>query len=204
MDNRSRQYEIPDFEPYSLANIIHSLLGYVGIVVKRMTWVRAFFFAFNVLLSYFLFQYKSKPLAIAYAIFVNFAYFAYLTIVFKQNGFRDYLCRKYDDEKAYRIYEAILAFLFYHPANALIYFNICFADDAFAPFFNANIQNLLYLGLFSFGLVMKLWSAVMVGVWSNPQKLDSHFLIFLNIVPRIFGESSILGLNVASSYYKDG
>ncbi len=164
MDNLKEKCEIPDFEPYSLSNIVHSLLGYVGIIAKRMTWARAFFFGSNLLLSYFLFQCKSKYIAVAYAIFANFSYFAYLTIVFKENGFRDYLCRKYDDEKAYRIYEGILAFIFYHPANALIYFNICFADNVFAPFFDASIQNLLYLGLFSFGLVVKLWSAVMVGV----------------------------------------
>ncbi len=39
---------------------------------------------------------------------------------------------------------------------------------------------------------------------SNPLKLDSLFLILLDISPHIFEVSPILKLNVASSYYKDG
>ncbi len=41
-------------------------------------------------------------------------------------------------------------------------------------------------------------------VWFNPLKLDSLFLILLDISPHIFEVSPILKLNVASSYYKDG
>ncbi len=40
--------------------------------------------------------------------------------------------------------------------------------------------------------------------WFNPLKLDSLFLILLDISPHIFEVSPILKLNVASSYYKDG
>ncbi len=41
-------------------------------------------------------------------------------------------------------------------------------------------------------------------LWFNPLKLDSLFLILLDISPHIFEVSPILKLNVASSYYKDG
>ena len=161
---KKKEYEIPDFNPYSTINIIYALAGYVGIVIKRMTWARGFFFALNVVLSYFLLNYQDKTLAIIYIALANSVYLWYLLTALKPNGLGDYWCKKYGKDKAYRIYEAILGFIFFHPANSLIYFNMCFAGESFSAFLSKDLQYIFYIILFSFGLFVKLWSAVLVGV----------------------------------------
>ena len=169
-------YEIENFRPYSLHNIVHSVFGYAGIVLKRMTLLRGIVIVFNFLFAAYLsseYHVKSPLIAFLYVIVGSILYTAYLCLVYRKNGIRDYLIKKYGEEKAYNIYEAWLAFFFFHSGVALVYFNLCFPSDGEAlfswlairvPFIEVNLQYVLYLALFSVGLVAKLWSAIMVGV----------------------------------------
>ena len=144
--------------------LVHTVLSMSGFVPENMNPVRFTFMIGSFLLTTFVLpDYKRLDFAIIYFLCGTSAYIFFVFSVLRENGLRLRLIEKFGEKKAYLHYEAILGFLFFHNSVALTFMSQTTSNDSF---WNTVPQPLILAIagiLFIVGMVVKIWSAFVVG-----------------------------------------
>ncbi|MCX7633453.1 MAG: phosphatidylethanolamine N-methyltransferase family protein [Turneriella sp.] len=149
----------------TLLRIAHTFSGMVGFIPENMTIVRAIFMVPSLLFFFWVLpQHKEVYFASVYFLLGLVSYLFFLFFMLRQNGGRQLLIRRFGEEKAYRIYEGILAFLFFHNGASVGFMS----ESSPGTGFWGGLPLWLVWGtaavLFAFGLVVKLWSTMLIGI----------------------------------------
>lgn len=148
----------------SVKNIIEVLLAMSGVIVRRLTIWRTIGIGLSATFYLWLMQMNSVELAIWYFIAATIIHYVLLFGVFaRSGGWQKILVARYGEEEGYRIYEAWMAFVFFHNGASTGY--ICSASASaglgFLPEYvlmgTGVIMSLI-------GLPVKVWSALVVGI----------------------------------------
>ena len=148
----------------TFGKLVHTVLSMSGFVPENMNPVRFTFMIGSFLLTTFVLpDYKRLDFAIIYFLCGTSAYIFFVFSVLRENGLRLRLIEKFGEKKAYLHYEAILGFLFFHNSVALTFMSQTTSNDSF---WNTVPQPLILAIagiLFIVGMVVKIWSAFVVG-----------------------------------------
>ncbi len=102
--------------------------------------------------------------AIAYFVCSTFVYIGFIFLVLPEHGLRLKLMERLGEEKAYLYYEGFLAFAFFHNGASLSFISQRSVGSGFLE----NVPQVIVLAtvifLFVVGLVVKIWSAYVVGI----------------------------------------
>ena len=145
--------------------LVHTVLSISGFVPEHMTLLRSFFMIGSVLLTVFVLpEFLHINFAIAYFVCSTLVYLGFIFLVLPQNGLRLRLIEKFGEEEAYLYYEGFLAFAFFHNGASLTFIS----QSSTGTGFLGNVPFWLVMAvvviLFLVGLVVKIWSAYVVGI----------------------------------------
>ncbi|MDR6563718.1 MULTISPECIES: methyltransferase [unclassified Arcicella] len=144
--------------------LVHTVLSMSGFVPENMNPVRFTFMISSFLLTTFVLpDYKRLDYAIIYFMCGTSAYVLFVFSVLRENGLRLKLIEKFGERKAYLHYEAILGFLFFHNSVALTFMSQTTSYNIFWATIPELIILILSGILFIVGMVVKIWSAYVVG-----------------------------------------
>ena len=148
-----------------IKKLVHTILSISGFVPEHMTWVRSVFMLGSILLTVFvLTEYLHVNYAIAYFVGSTLVYLGFIFLVLPERGLRLKLIEKLGEEKAYLYYEGFLAFAFFHNGASLTFISQSSVGSGFLENIPAVIVMGLVAILFAVGLVVKIWSAYVVGI----------------------------------------
>jgi hypothetical protein len=149
----------------TLTKIFHTIVSISGFVPENMTFVRAFFMTGSVAISMVILpKYSELNTAILYFVCSTVVYVGFIFIVLSERGLRLALIERFGEEEAYLYYEGFLAFAFFHNGVALTYISQSSAGSGFLEILPEFVVLLSAVVLFIFGLVIKIWSAYVVGI----------------------------------------
>lgn len=195
---------LSDSFPRLVWRIIHTFVSIVGVIPENTTIVRAVFmapsFAFVALV---LPHHKNLELALAYFVAGILAYMSLLFSVLRRDGLRLRLIHRWGEEKAYRFYEGLVAFVFFHNGASIGFMSESTAGTGFW----GDLPQWLVWGfagsLFLFGLIVKVWSAMLVGVpvyyWKDIF-LDRPVSTFVSAGPYKVFSNPIYGVGHLTAY----
>jgi protein-S-isoprenylcysteine O-methyltransferase Ste14 len=130
-----------------------------------MTLIRAFFMLGSILLTVFVLpEFLHINYAIAYFVFCTMVYLGFIFLVLPENGLRLKMMEKLGEEKAYLYYEGFLAFAFFHNGASLTFISQSSIGSGFLENTPQVIVMAIVVILFVVGLVVKIWSAYVVGI----------------------------------------
>ncbi len=130
-----------------------------------MTVLRLFFMVGSVLLTIFILpDFLHINYAIAYFVFSTLVYLGFIFLVLPEHGLRLKLMERLGEEKAYLYYEGFLAFAFFHNGASLTFISQSSIDSGFLGSVPQAIVLASVVFLFVVGLVVKIWSAYVVGI----------------------------------------
>jgi protein-S-isoprenylcysteine O-methyltransferase Ste14 len=144
--------------------LVYTILSISGFVPDRMTIIRAIFMVGSVLVTIFLLpNYMHVNYAIIYFAFSTLAYIVFIFLVLSERGLRLNLIRKFGEEKAYLFYEGFLAFAFFHNGASLSFISQSSAGSGLT---NPPVLLMTTIAavLFLIGIIIKIWSAYVVGI----------------------------------------
>lgn len=145
--------------------LIHTILSISGFVPEHMTFLRTFFMLGSVLLTIFVLpEFLHVNYAIAYFAFCTIVYLGFIFLVLPEHGLRLKLIEKLGEEKAYLYYEGFLAFAFFHNGASLTFISQSSIGSGFLENTSQVIVMAIVVILFVAGLVVKIWSAYVVGI----------------------------------------
>lgn len=145
--------------------IVHTVLSISGFVPENMTLFRFFFMFGSLLLTTLVLpNFKRLDYAIIYFLCSTSAYIIFVFSILRENGLRLKLIEKFGEKKAYLHYEAILGFLFFHNGVALTFISQTTSFDSFWITFPEPIIITTSGILFFVGIIVKIWSAFVVGI----------------------------------------
>lgn len=148
-----------------IKKLVHTILSISGFVPEHMTVLRAFFMLCSVLVSVIILpKYSNVDYAIAYFAFSTLVYIGFIFLVLPQHGLRLKLIERFGEEKAYLYYEGFLAFAFFHNGVGLSYISQSSIGTGFFDNTSQVVIMLLVGVLFTVGMVVKIWSAFVVGI----------------------------------------
>jgi protein-S-isoprenylcysteine O-methyltransferase Ste14 len=152
-----------------ITNITEVLLAMSGIIVRRLTFWRGLSILLSAVLYLNLLRWNSVELAIWYFIAATLIHYVLLFGVFAGSGggWRKTLIDKYGEEQGYLIYEAWMAFVFFHNGTSTGY--ICsVASPSWLSLGLSNVSEYVLIGsgivLSMIGLPVKVWSTLIVGI----------------------------------------
>jgi hypothetical protein len=145
--------------------LIHTILSISGFVPEHMTVLRSFFMVGSVLLTIFVLpDFLHINYAITYFVFSTVVYLGFIFLVLPEHGLRLKLMERLGEENAYLYYEGFLAFAFFHNGASLSFIS----QSSIGSGFFENVPQAIVLAsvifLFVVGLVVKIWSAYVVGI----------------------------------------
>src|SRR6187402_726503 len=145
--------------------LVHTILSISGFVPEHMTLLRSFFMMGSVLLTIFVLpDFLHINYAIAYFSFSTIVYLGFIFMILPEHGLRLKMIDKFGEENAYLYYEGFLAFAFFHNGASLTFIS----QSSIGSGFLENTPQLIVLAivviLFVVGLVVKIWSAYVVGI----------------------------------------
>lgn len=145
--------------------IIHTILSISGFVPEHMTVLRSFFMVGSVLLTIFVLpDFLHINYAITYFVFSTVVYLGFIFLMLPEHGLRLKLMERLGEENAYLYYEGFLAFAFFHNGASLSFIS----QSSIGSGFFENVPQAIVLAsvifLFVVGLVVKIWSAYVVGI----------------------------------------
>ncbi len=145
--------------------IVNTILSISGFIPEHMSLLR-YFFMFGSILAVLFFQtmFKSVNYAIIYFIFSTVIYLGFVFFVLPEKGYRLKLIELFGEKKAYLVYEAFLAFAFFHNAASLSFISQSSAGSSFFEIIPVQITMLFAAFLFIIGTGVKIWSAYVVGI----------------------------------------
>ncbi len=148
-----------------IKKLIHTILSISGFVPEHMTLMRAFFMLGSVLVSILiLHRYTQLNYSIIYFVCSTIVYIGFIFLVLSEHGFRLKLIERFGEENAYLYYEGFLAFAFFHNGASLTFIS---QSSVGSGFWSNGLQPVIILTvvvLFLVGLVVKIWSAYVVGI----------------------------------------
>ncbi len=148
----------------TIKKLVHTILSISGFVPGHMTPVRFVFMAGSLLASLLILPaYQSLDVAISYFICSTLAYIGLISFVLPERGFRLNLMERFGEEKAYRYFEAFLAFAFFHNGVSLTFISQSTAGSEFFKQFPPGMTLAFFAVFFAIGMVVKVWSAYVVG-----------------------------------------
>ena len=109
-------------------------------------------------------KHAQLDVAILYFVCSTIIYIGFIFLVLPENGLRLVLIDKFGEEEAYRYYEGFLAFAFFHNGVGLTFISQSSAGTGFFESFPDYVTILIAGVLFVFGMVVKIWSAYVVGI----------------------------------------
>lgn len=149
----------------TVKKLIHTIVSISGFVPEHMTVLRAFFMLGSVLVSIVILpKYADVEYAIGYFTFSTLVYIGFIFLVLPQYGLRLKLIERFGEEKAYLYYEGFLAFAFFHNGVGLSYISQSSVGSGFFDSVPSLVLMLLVGVLFTVGMVVKIWSAIVVGI----------------------------------------
>jgi protein-S-isoprenylcysteine O-methyltransferase Ste14 len=119
----------------------------------------------SVLISIFLLpHYLQIDFAIVYFTCCTVIYVGFIFLVLPEQGLRLKLIEKLGEEKAYLYYEGFLAFAFFHNGASLTFISQSSVDSGAWPAIPQPLAIAVIVILFLGGLIVKIWTAYVVGV----------------------------------------
>jgi hypothetical protein len=168
-----------------------------------MTLVRAFFMLGSVLVTIFILpNFSHLPYAIIYFACSTLVYIGFIFLVLPEHGLRLNLIKKFGEEKAYLVYEGFLAFAFFHNGASLSFISQSSVGSGLnnPPVF---IMMVLAAILFAVGLIVKIWSAYVVGIpiyyWKD-MFLGRKITDFIETGPYKYFSNPMYGIGQAQVY----
>ncbi|HEU5291007.1 MAG TPA: methyltransferase [Cyclobacteriaceae bacterium] len=145
--------------------LVHTVLSISGFVPENMTLLRSFFMLGSVLLTVFVLpEFLHINYAIVYFVCSTVFYLGFIFLVLPQDGLRLRLIEKFGEEEAYLYYEGFLAFAFFHNGASLTFISQSSLGTGFFEDVPPAITMAIVVILFVVGLVVKIWSAYVVGI----------------------------------------
>jgi hypothetical protein len=147
-----------------IKKLLYTVFSISGFIPDRMTVTRTVFMAGSIWATTFVLpNYMHVQYAIAYFVLSTIAYLGFIFLVLTERGLRLTLIEKYGEENGYRIYEGILAFSFFHNGASLTFISQSSAGSGLSdpPVLVLTIVAVI---LFVIGIVVKVWSAYVVGI----------------------------------------
>jgi len=149
----------------SIKKLVHTILSISGFVPEHMTVLRSVFMLGSVLLTVFaLPQFLHINYAIAYFVCSTIVYLGFIFLVLPEHGLRLKLIERFGEENAYLYYEGFLAFAFFHNGASLTFISQSSAGSGFLTDMSPALVMGVVVILFVVGLVVKIWSAYVVGI----------------------------------------
>lgn len=149
-----------------ITELIEIVISMAGFVPRSATFFRIIIMVASLGFSFYLTIFKplTPGTAIIYFILVEILYLGFISFVLPEKGLRHWFVQKWGDEKkAYRAYETILGFLFFHNGASIGYL----ASSSPGTLFNITDRGIIFLALpllIAFGFVIKIWAAKVVSV----------------------------------------
>jgi len=109
-------------------------------------------------------NYLQIDYAVGYYTISTMLYIGFIFLVLPENGLRVKWIATQGEEKAYLYYEGCLAFAFFHNGVSLSYISLSSAGSGFWGDYSQTITIGVFSFLFVVGLVVKIWSAYVVGI----------------------------------------
>lgn len=148
-----------------IKKLLHTLLSISGFIPEHTTFYRALFMGASILLSVIVLpKYLQIDYAIAYFALSTVVYIGFIFLLLPEKGLRLKLMAALGEEKAYLYYEGFLAFAFFHNGVSLGFISKSSVGSGFGNDFPQAIVMVVAPLLFSVGLVVKIWSAYVVGI----------------------------------------
>ena len=145
--------------------LIHTILSISGFVPEHMTIVRAVFILGSVWITIFVLpDFQHINYAIAYFVCSTLVYIGFIFLVLPEQGLRLNLIKRFGEEKGYLIYEGFLAFAFFHNGASLTFISQSSVGSGFWSNVPQGITIATVVVLFAVGLIVKIWSAYVVGI----------------------------------------
>jgi protein-S-isoprenylcysteine O-methyltransferase Ste14 len=148
-----------------LKRLLHTILSISGIIPEHTTLIRVIFIGASLFVSFLVLpDYQQIDYAVAYISISTIVYFGFIFLVLPENGLRVKWIALQGEEKAYLYYEGILAFAFFHNGASLSFISLSTAGSGFWGDISPATTSGVFLILFVVGLVVKIWSAYVVGI----------------------------------------
>jgi hypothetical protein len=145
--------------------LVHTILSISGFVPEHMTFLRAFFMFGSVLMTIVILpDYTQLNYAITYFVSSTVVYIGFIFLVLPEYGLRLKLIERLGEAKAYLYYEGFLAFAFFHNGASLTFISQSSVDSGFWNGAPQILLTIVVVILFALGLVIKIWSAYVVGI----------------------------------------
>jgi protein-S-isoprenylcysteine O-methyltransferase Ste14 len=147
-------------------------------------------------------QSTNADLALVYYFLSTAGYIGFLFLTLPLNGLRTWFLKTFGEKSGYRVYEAILAFLFFHNGAAIGYASTT-ARGTLGDFASSEILAPIAVALFAFGFIIKLWAAKVVGIdiyyWKD-MFLGRKITDFVVSGPYRFFSNPMYGVGQLQSY----
>lgn len=149
----------------NVKKLIFTVLSISGFVPEHVTITRAIVMMASVWVSVFLLpEYLQVKFAIVYFAISTLIYVGFIFLILPQQGLRLRLIEKLGEENAYLYYEGFLAFAFFHNGASLTFISQSSAGTGLWPALPYPLMMFGVIILLFSGLVVKIWSAYVVGV----------------------------------------
>lgn len=147
---------------FLLLTLLISMMGYVP---SKKDYFRLLLFGISIFFSLYLSIYQESNFGAALSYFVIFeiAYFAYVTTLLSENGYRLKLISRLGEDKAYSTYQTWLGFIFYHNGASLGYVAAT-SPGNFLEFLPTSALYVIVFILFIIGFVTKVSAAWVVKI----------------------------------------
>jgi protein-S-isoprenylcysteine O-methyltransferase Ste14 len=187
-----------------IKKLIHTILSISGFVPEHMTILRCVFMVGSLLASVFILPgLQNLQFAITYFALSTVAYIGFISFVLPKQGFRIQLIKRFGEEKAYRYFEAFLAFAFFHNGVSLSFISQSSAGSDLFSYISAATTTTLFVVFFTIGIVVKIWSAYVVGTpiyyWKD-MFLGKKVSDFVVIGPYKFLNNPMYGIGQLQVY----
>jgi protein-S-isoprenylcysteine O-methyltransferase Ste14 len=154
-----------------LQNILEILLAMSGVVVRRMTWLRTSSILASLAVYWYCLQINTFTLAVWYFALATLIHYVLLFGMFTETRFSapwsKFLIQRFGEEQGFRIYEAWMAFVFFHNGASTSLMVSASTNQglelllAIVPMW--LVQGLAIL-LSCIGLPVKVWATAIVGI----------------------------------------
>jgi hypothetical protein len=169
---------------HTIAHIIEIVLAMSGVVVRRMTVLRGASILASLAVYVYCLHLNSFTLAVWYFACATLIHYVLLFGMFSGSTWSKWLIARFGEERGFRIYEAWMAFVFFHngASTSLVCSASATSDMAWMP---AWVLQASGIALSCVGLPIKIWATATVGI-------DTYYYrdLFLR---RSLGEFTVTG-----------
>lgn len=148
-----------------IKKLIHTILSISGFIPEHTTLTRALFMGASIVFSSLVLPHHLYlNYAIAYFILSTIVYLGFIFLVLPQHGLKIKWIAWQGEDRAYLYYEGFLAFAFFHNGVSLSFISQSSSGSGFWGEYPQPLVMGVFLLLFVGGLLVKIWSAYVVGI----------------------------------------